>query len=87
VAIGEVALSLPSLEHGLHEGSARGSARHLHEWAAAPRQFGNRCDAWETGTQVGSDLPSRLATAAGEEGSAYPLTRQADDWFASGSVK
>jgi hypothetical protein len=48
----------------------------------------DRCELfWETGTQIGSDIPSPVVTEPAEEGTNYPVNRCVDYVFESGSAK
>jgi hypothetical protein len=51
-------------------------------------QFEERCELfWETGTQIGSEIPAQAVADADEEGIAYPMNRRVDYAFESGSAK
>jgi hypothetical protein len=66
-------------------------------WSLDPRegvtyrgalQFEDRCELfWETGTQIGSDVPLQTVTDAAEEGSAYPIDDRVDDVCGSRGAK
>ena len=51
-------------------------------------QFKERCESfWETGTQIGSNIPCPAVTNADQEGIAYPMDRRVDGRFEGGSAK
>ncbi len=50
-------------------------------------QFEERCEFWETGTQIGSDIPVPAVTNADEEGIAYPTERRVDYTLEGESAK
>ncbi len=51
-------------------------------------QFEERCESfWETGTQIGSDIPWPTVTEAEEEGIAYPIDRRVNYMRDGGSAK
>jgi hypothetical protein len=51
-------------------------------------QFEERCESfWETGTQIGSDIPFPAVTNTDEAGIAYPMDRRVDCSFEGGIAK